>query len=116
MASFIARLMDAADSLDVDDNINALPSYEGEPTFTDIGTAQNPDNPHFTSINRLQAAGIVMGGPAGRPATEYGPHDLVTRAQTAPVLIRATQDRTAAAPSPSVASIPADEAVTKQTS
>src|SRR3546814_14437545 len=32
-----------------------------------------------------------MGGPAGRPATEYGPHDLVTRAQMASFILRATE-------------------------
>jgi hypothetical protein len=94
MASFIARMMDAADALDTGDAIEPLPPYDGTPAFTDIGLADSPENPHFTNINRLQQAGIVEGAPGGRLPTEYGPNDPVTRAQMASFIARAIEHMT----------------------
>ena len=48
-----------------------------------------PDNVHLEAINRLAQAGIVLGGPDGRPSDEFGPNLPVTRAQMATFLNRA---------------------------
>ena len=83
MASFIARMLDAADRLDVGDRIRPLPA--AQPRFTDVP----PQDLHATSIDRLAAAGIVQGGVGGRPATTYSPELGVTRAQMATFVNRA---------------------------
>ena len=84
MASFVARLVDTAVELS-DGTLRALPAYDGTPAFTDVPVG----DVHFTAVNRLEQAGIVEGGVAGRPATTYSPKDLVTRAQMASFLARA---------------------------
>jgi len=87
MASFIARMMDAADELDEGGNIAALPGYDGTNAFSDVPA----DNVHLQNINRLERAGVVAGGPGGRPADQYGPGLDVTRAQMASFLNRAIE-------------------------
>jgi hypothetical protein len=87
MASFIARLIDAADELDTGDNIRELPAFDGVVTFTDV----TPGNVHRENIDRLAEAGIVNGGPEGRPRTMYGPELEVSRAQMASFIKRALE-------------------------
>jgi hypothetical protein len=87
MASFIARLIDKADELDTGDNIRTLPPFDGEVTPTDV----SPSSVHAQSIDRLFEAGVVAGGPGGRPRTEYGPSLEVTRAQMASFIRNALQ-------------------------
>jgi hypothetical protein len=79
MASFIARLIDKADELDTGDNVRTLPPFDGEVTPTDVSRS----SVHAQSIDRLFEAGVVAGGPGGRPSNEYGPSLEVTRAQMA---------------------------------
>ena len=83
MASFIARMLDAAERLDAGDRIRPLPS--AQPRFSDVP----PTDLHATAIDRLAAAGIVQGGVGGRPATTYSPELGVTRAQMATFINRA---------------------------
>lgn len=91
MATFIARLIDTANALQKND-LDDLPPYDGQNRFTDV-----PDNgSHTASINRLAAAGIVKGGPAGRPADQFGPDLPVTRGQLASFVNRAEQYLTGA--------------------
>jgi hypothetical protein len=85
MASFIARMIDAADARDRGDRVQALPGYDGSNAFTDVPN----DFVHVANINRLADAGIARGGPAGRPANIYRPNDPITRAQMASFLNRA---------------------------
>lgn len=83
MASFLVRLADRADALDVGNRVRALPPAAPQ-RFTDVPTT----NVHAESIRRLAAAGIVQGGPGGRPASEYGPTLQVTRGQMASLIVR----------------------------
>ncbi len=85
MASLISRMIDTADRQDDSDAISELPPYDGTPAFTDVPQ----DSPHFSAIQRLEQAGIVSGGPAGRAASEYGPELSVTREQMATFVNRA---------------------------
>jgi hypothetical protein len=71
MASYIARMLDAS--------TGNLPSA-GDQGFRDIA-----GSPHEVAINRLAAAGIVLGT---KPAT-YDPHAQVSRAQTVSLIVRA---------------------------
>lgn len=91
MASFIARLIDAAGELDRGDSIRDLPAFDGEVNVTDV----SPSSVHAWSIDRLVEAGIVQGGLGGRPSNEYGPSDDVTRAQMASLLRAAVEFMTA---------------------
>jgi len=85
MATFIARLLDAADDRDRSNQIQDLPAYDGSNEFTDV-----PNNfIHVDNINRLADANVVRGGVAGRPATTYSPNELVSRAQMASFINRA---------------------------
>lgn len=86
MASFVVRLMDAADASDRGNAVRALPPYDGTPSFSDIS-----GNTHEATISRLADAGIVKGGPAGAPADRYVPSGDVTRAQMASFLDRALE-------------------------
>jgi hypothetical protein len=85
MASFIARLIDTANTLDTGENVRALPTYDGSNAFTDVAAG----NVHLQAINRLEAVDIVQGGPGGRPPSQYGPELPVTRAQMASFINRA---------------------------
>jgi 2',3'-cyclic-nucleotide 2'-phosphodiesterase (5'-nucleotidase family) len=82
MATFLVRLADRADALDVGNRVRALPAAAGG--FTDVPA----NDVHAQSIRRLAAAGIVQGGPGGRPASQYGPALEVTRAQMASLIVR----------------------------
>ena len=86
MASFIARLIDKADELDTGDSIRALPAFDGSQRFSDVR-----GNVHAESIDRLAEAGIVQGGPGGRPADRYVPEEGVSRAQMASFVRRALE-------------------------
>lgn len=76
MASFIVRTLDAA-------AVDLPPADEGR-DFVDVDT----DNPHRDSIRRLEAAGIVAGGPLHLPDHYYGPSLPVRRDQMAALLDR----------------------------
>lgn len=90
MASFVARAMDAADLLDVDDRLQSLPG--AVPSSPESGT-EFRDVPltyvHADSIRRLASAGVVLGGVAGGATDLYSPDNPVTRAQMATYLNRA---------------------------
>lgn len=77
MASVVARTLETAGV--------ALPEPADGREFTDVGA----DNPHADSIRRLQAAGVVRGGPGERSDDEYGPALPMRRDQLASVLTRA---------------------------
>jgi pimeloyl-ACP methyl ester carboxylesterase len=86
MASFIARLIDTAAELTPDGSgVSALPAHDGTNRFVDVPTT----NVHLANINRLAAAGIVVGGPGGGPPDWYGPTLPVSRAQMASFVARA---------------------------
>lgn len=76
-AAFLTRLIDGARG-------RALPDYDGTTRFTDVGDGHT----HEAAINRLAAAGIAKGGPAGRSADLFVPQAPVTRAQMAALLER----------------------------
>ena len=86
MATFIARLIDTANDLDVAGapDLTTLPPYDGTNQFTD-----DPDPAHVGAINRLADAGIVLGGPGGLPTTSYGGGLPVQRDQMASFINRA---------------------------
>ena len=75
MATFIAN---AIDYMSVDAGLNDLPPYDGTNRFSDV----KPDNVHLRNINRLAAAGVVL----GKTSTEFDPNAPVTRAQMATFL------------------------------
>lgn len=79
MASFIARTLEAGDV--------SLPPTEEGGRFADVARA----SPHADDITRLRAAGVVLGGPAGRGSDEYGPKLHVRRDQMASYLVRAAE-------------------------
>lgn len=83
MASFIARSMDLVATLEVTDgSIEPLPAYDDtNDAFTDV----DDNDTHVASINRLEAAGIVLGTSAG----VYNPGGNVTRGQMASFINRA---------------------------
>lgn len=76
-ATFLARLIDEAHG-------RSLPDYDGTSRFADVGEGHT----HEAAINRLAAAGIAKGGPAGRPPNLFLPQAPVTRAQMAAFLER----------------------------
>lgn len=84
MATFIARLIDAADRRDRAEQIRALPAA-GPNRFRDVPD----DNVHVQSINRLAEARVVQGGAGGAPADQYVPNAPVTRAQMATFINKA---------------------------
>jgi hypothetical protein len=91
MASFIARMLDAAESRDRQQAgpgqglVQALPAAEEQSRFVDVG--QN--DVHRANINRLAQAGVVLGGFEGRPANTYSPNQFISRAQMASFINRA---------------------------
>lgn len=82
MASFVARKIDLANTLEGTPPLNDLPTYDGSPDYDDVSAS----NPHFTNIMRLSQAGIVR----GRAARRYQPGGLVTREEVAAFIHRAT--------------------------
>lgn len=84
MASFVARLVDYADE-QVDEEL--LAEWDGRNRFDDVAAG----TPHVAAINRLAEAGIVAGGPGGRPATQYGPGLNVRRDQMASLINRSLE-------------------------
>jgi hypothetical protein len=94
MASFVARLVAAADARDRNrsgatfgSQIRQLPADDRTQRFADVPT----DHPHAASINRLSQAGVVEGSGSGGEAgtATYSPDAPVTRAQMATFLNRA---------------------------
>ena len=94
MASFVARMVAAADARDRNrsgatfaSQIRQLPADDRTQRFSDVPT----DHPHAASINRLSQAGVVEGTtPGGEPGSgRYSPDAPVTRAQMASFLNRA---------------------------
>ena len=84
MASFLTNLWDRAVALDPAGALQSLPDVERLDRFSDVG----PGNVHARNINRLAAAGVALGGPNGRAASEYGPLLPVSREQMASFLVR----------------------------
>jgi hypothetical protein len=87
MASFIARMLDTAEQLDLNGRVRPLPEVADVSRFRDVGGGDG----HPRAINRLAAVGIVQGGPAGLPADLYGPTLNVSRAQMASFVIRSLE-------------------------
>ena len=94
MASFVARLVAAADARDRNrsgatfgSQIRQLPPDDRTQRFSDVPTT----HPHAAAINRLSQAGVVEGTtPGGEPGTgTFAPEAPVTRAQMASFLNRA---------------------------
>jgi len=84
MASFIARFLDYADEqLDA----QLLPPWDGQNRFGDV----SGNSPHVAPINRLAVAGVVAGGPGGRPADAFGPGLPVRRDQMASFVARSLE-------------------------
>lgn len=81
MASFVVRLMDTAIALQTGE-LNELPAAPVDRAFTDV----TPQGAHHEAVERLAEAGVVVGGPGGLPADQYGPDRPVTRAQIATML------------------------------
>lgn len=77
MASLVARSLEAAGV--------ALPDAGEGREFADVSA----DDAHADSIRRLEAAGIVRGGPLGTSDDEYKPGLPARRDQLASVLVRA---------------------------
>lgn len=77
MASFVARFVDSANALETVD-LHDLPWDDGYDYFDDAVAEV-----HARNVTRLFLAGIVQGGPGGRPDTEYGAGLPVSRAQMA---------------------------------
>ncbi|MFP3905487.1 MAG: GerMN domain-containing protein [Acidimicrobiales bacterium] len=84
MASFIARLIDTAHAL-APDTVTALPAFDGVYQFQDV----HPEYVHFENINRLGAAGLVLGGPGSLDQDQFGPLLTVNRGQMASFIDRA---------------------------
>jgi hypothetical protein len=80
MASFVARMMDAADFA------FPLPPWDQQNRFEDV----SDDNPHVAAINRLAQVGIVE----GREDNTYGPGEPVRRDQMASFIARAIRHST----------------------
>jgi hypothetical protein len=81
MASFVVRLVDTAIALQAEE-LNGLPEASADGAFTDVSS----QNAHHEAVNQLAEAGIIQGGPGGRPGDQYGPDLPVTRAQIATML------------------------------
>lgn len=77
MAAFIVRAIDHAAP-------GRLPQSRATGRFVDIS-----GNVHARSIERLAAAGLVLGGPNGLPDDHFGPDLVVSRAQMATFISRA---------------------------
>lgn len=87
MATFIARMMDTAWTLDVGDDIDELPDHDGADHFSDVRPGTTPTSVEtFESVNRLAEAGIAL----GRTRDRFDPGAPVTRAQMATFVARAT--------------------------
>ena len=84
MASFIARLIDTAHAL-APEAVTPLPAFDGVYQFQDV----HPESPHFENINRLGAAGLVLGGPGSLDEDQFGPLLTVSRGQMASFIARA---------------------------
>jgi sugar lactone lactonase YvrE len=82
MASFLVRLLDSvAPGL-----LPAVDATNRFPCAPDPSRALSPQNVHYGAIQRLAAAGIVSGGPEGRPPDCFGADLTVTRAQMASLI------------------------------
>ena len=80
MASFVARFIDSANALETVELFD-LPPDDGNDYFDDPVSEA-----HAPNVTRLFLAGIVSGGPGGRPEWEYGADLAVTRGQMATFL------------------------------
>ena len=106
MASFITRMIDSAAP-------GALPAAPAGNRFAcDVA----PANVHFDAIQRLAAAGVVVGGPGGAPNDCYRPAQVVLRDQMASFLTRTIEQVTGSALSPGSDSFADDAASVHQTS
>ena len=87
MATFVARLIDTANDLEIGDAIEELPAYDGDNDFVDA----DDDDVHTPAINRLADVGIALGDPGGIGDDRFAPGDDVTRGQMASFLNRAQE-------------------------
>lgn len=81
MATFIVRFIDYV----YQGAGPTLPPWDGQNRFVDVAAS----NTHIANINRLAAAGVVLGGMGGRPANQYSPSLPVRRDQMASYIARA---------------------------
>lgn len=90
MASFVARLLDAASERELtEDAVQELPRAAGDYPFPGDAQAGQDNTTHRDAIQRLEQAEIVDGNPNGTGADRFGPNLPVTRAQIATFLNRA---------------------------
>ncbi|MGH2685431.1 MAG: S-layer homology domain-containing protein, partial [Actinomycetota bacterium] len=75
MASFVARTIELANSLELTPPLTDLPPYDGTPDFDDV----TPSNPHYSNIMRISQAGITQ----GRSPRRFNPGGTVTREEMA---------------------------------
>ena len=80
MASFIARMIDVANSLEQTPPLTDLPAYDGTPDFDDV----SPTSPHYTNIMRISQAGITQ----GKGPRRFDPTGRVTREEMAAFINR----------------------------
>ena len=85
MATFVARLIDTANDLEIGNVMEELPAYDGDNRFVDA----DDDDVHTPAINRLAEVGIALGDPGGIGDDRFAPGDEVTRGQMASFLNRA---------------------------
>jgi hypothetical protein len=94
MASFIARMIDAANDLDCDGNINELGAGPATQQFQDVAPQQPQtanSNTHYTNVQRLAGEEIVLGGPGELTDDFYGPARDVQRDQMASFIRRSAE-------------------------
>jgi hypothetical protein len=84
MASFLVRMIDYAATNPGSGSRAATLRSTGQHRFTDVPRG----SPHARSINRLAAAGIIMGGPGRLPSSSFGPRQRISRGQMASLLAR----------------------------
>lgn len=90
MASFVARLLDAAALREsAEDAVQELPEASGDYPFPGDAREGQDDATHRDAVQRLAQAGIVTGNPNGTGEDRFGPTLPVTRAQLATFLNRA---------------------------
>lgn len=81
MTTLVVGLIDEVAA--TSEGVEALPAGQADPFPCDVA---GRGNPHEANIAALASAGILTGGPGGRPTNCYGPDLAVTRAQMASFL------------------------------
>jgi hypothetical protein len=96
MASFVTRTADLAAFLGSAGTITPLDLGRTAAPYRDV----RGDEVHQVAIHRLTEAGVVQGGPGGRPDDVFGPHLTVSRGQMATFLAGTIEHLTGSAPAP----------------